>query len=115
MIHKGHSRDNISPCAVLTFLTPKKDGVGACVWIAEQSTRLLFNISFSYFVLMICWIDWGIVHIFEDRSKEWLLSNSYQPGDEWKTVFKTPEGLYEWLVTPFRLSNNPSTFMRLMN
>jgi hypothetical protein len=116
LFNQGVIRPILSPCASLIVMVLKKDGT----WRMCVDYRALNKITVKNLYPLPRIDDLldqlnNVVYF----TKLDLHSGYHQirvaEHDAWKTVFKTKQGLFEWLVMSFGICNASATFMCVMN
>ena len=115
-LRKGYIWPSKSPQMALVFFVEKKDGKKKMV----QDYRYLneWTIKNNYPLPLISDVleNIGTKKLFMKMDLRWGYNNvRIKEGDEWKTVFTTPEGLFEPTVMFFGLTNSPATFQAMTN
>jgi hypothetical protein len=117
MLELGKIRPSKSPAAATIIFVPKAHGRGLRLCVDYHGLNKV-TIANRYPLLLMSELQARVrgAKIFTKID----LKNGYnlvriKPGDEWKMVFKTWYGLYEYTIMPFGLCNTPATLQYMMN
>ena len=115
-LRKGYIRPSKLSQMALVFFVRKKNRKK---WIIQHYRYLnkwtVKNNYLSPFILDIV-ENIGTKKVFTKMDLQWGYNNIWiKEGDEWKTTFTTPEGLFKPTVIFFRLMNLSAMFQTIMN
>ena len=110
-LNTGFIQPTSSPYSIPVLFIKKKDG-SLCLCV--NFCGLNYISKKDHYLLLL------ISNLLDSPRKAWICSkidlhHTYHlvciaNGDEWKTVFRTHYGLFEWFVIPFSLTNAPTVF-----
>jgi hypothetical protein len=115
-IAKGWIRPSTSPAGAPILFVPKKDGtLRLCVDYRGLNKVTIKNRHPLPLISEILDRLQGAGYYTKLDLKDAYHRIQIQPGDEWKTAFRTWYGHFEYLVMPFGLANTPATFQAYIN
>jgi hypothetical protein len=115
-VKKGFIRPSTSPAGAPVLFVKKKDGsLRLCIdYRGLNAVTIRNRYPLPLIDQLLAQLNTGKIFTKID------LRGAYhqvriRSGDEWKTAFRTPYGLFEYAVMPFGLTNAPSAFQYFMN
>jgi len=114
---KGYIIPSNSPYGFLTFMVPKKDSKEKRYIIDYRPLNAITRKDVTPLPnLAQCIEDLQGMEVFSKFDIWWGYNNIHiKEGDEWKSAFKTRQGLFEPKVMFFGMSNSPGSFQHFIN